>query len=257
MAVSTHSRPKAAAAAVRPAKSLRCGFNSQPPEGGCRRRMGKVSDTCCFNSQPLEGGCQGRPDTVLHRQSFNSQPLEGGCALRVVNFPFLGKFQLTAARRRLPSRSLISASVFMFQLTAARRRLLPLTGGLLSFFWGFNSQPPEGGCLPGHLGHGQTAGFNSQPPEGGCLSPDVFISGRREFQLTAARRRLPNRRPYRSAGNPFQLTAARRRLPMVRARSALALLFQLTAARRRLLLVPHLDPAAAKVSTHSRPKAAA
>ena len=171
MAVSTHSRPKAAAAAVRPAKSLRCGFNSQPPEGGCRRRMGKVSDTCCFNSQPLEGGCQGRPDTVLHRQSFNSQPLEGGCALRVVNFPFLGKFQLTAARRRLPSRSLISASVFMFQLTAARRRQLPLTGGLLSFFWGFNSQPPEGGCLPGHLGHGQTAGFNSQPPEGGCLHP--------------------------------------------------------------------------------------
>ena len=34
--------------------------------------------------------------------------------------------------------------------------------------WGFNTQPPEGGCLLVQIRHTRIEGFNTQPPEGGC-----------------------------------------------------------------------------------------
>ena len=53
--VSTHSRPKAA--------GLKYGgfsfgerFNTQPPEGGWKRRQRRENRLCCFNTQPPEGG---------------------------------------------------------------------------------------------------------------------------------------------------------------------------------------------------------
>ena len=56
--------------------------------------------------------------------------------------------------------------LFRFQHTAARRRLLntvmkskPCTG--------FNTQPPEGGCLFIRHTHSLSKCFNTQPPEGG------------------------------------------------------------------------------------------
>ena len=38
--------------------------------------------------------------------------------------------------------------------------------------WGFNTQPPEGGCLPRTdvKVASYYTGFNTQPPEGGCLA---------------------------------------------------------------------------------------
>ena len=79
--VSTHSRPKAAAADMRAQdlprfrfqhtaarRRLRCGaqilaqrlgFNTQPPEGGCKNPIIARVQIKCFNTQPPEGGCAG------------------------------------------------------------------------------------------------------------------------------------------------------------------------------------------------------
>ena len=54
-----------------------------------------------------------------------------------------------------------------FQLTAARRRL-PTSPTGLSITGCFNSQPPEGGCLAAYQYQCLIPSFNSQPPEGGC-----------------------------------------------------------------------------------------
>ena len=78
---------------------------------------------------------------------------------------------------------------------------------------GFNTQPPEGGCLilpilqKSAQKFQHTAArrrlrrfilspckpccFNTQPPEGGCYSNGFFIIQSFMFQHTAARRRLP------------------------------------------------------------------
>ena len=145
----------------------------------------------------------------------------------------------------------------LFQHTAARRRLHNNAkfSGLNSCF---NTQPPEGGCATykssSHADHsvsthsrpkaaacgsqqrlGVWSGFNTQPPEGGCKNRQRGGLGIKMFQHTAARRRLQDlTRPGRGRRR-FQHTAARRRLPE----------------RMR----EHLE--AQRVSTHSRPKAAA
>ena len=71
-------------------------------------------------------------------------------------------------------------------------------------------------------------------------------------------------RPKAAGKNPairavdftFQLTAARRRLVNQYGVTLAAIMFQLTAARRRLVAKSPAHYRAAKVSTHSRPKAA-
>ena len=55
-------------------------------------------------------------------------------------------FQHTAARRRLVSKRMFMTSPSMFQHTAARRRLgNRAVHGVNGA--GFNTQPPEGGCV--------------------------------------------------------------------------------------------------------------
>ena len=53
--VSTHSRPKAAEGLCK--KFMHCaGFNTQPPEGGCSCVPAWTKSQCGFNTQPPEGG---------------------------------------------------------------------------------------------------------------------------------------------------------------------------------------------------------
>ena len=77
--------------------------------------------------------------------------------------------------------------------------------------------------------------FNTQPPEGGCIIGFNLFPYLLQFQHTAARRRL-------------------RRVSMLK---TVALPFQHTAARRRLHAAQEYYQQLIKVSTHSRPKAAA
>ena len=79
VAVSTHSRPKAAGFRDRHFICDGVGFNTQPPEGGW------------IKSDVL----------ALVPFCFNTQPPEGGWALIASNLKPLWEFQHTAARRRL------------------------------------------------------------------------------------------------------------------------------------------------------------
>ena len=100
-AVSTHSRPKAAAHHhLLLALLLRC-FNTQPPEGGCfKMYLGHF-----FPVKFQHTAARRR----LHTNKFVSIKK--------------WKFQHTAARRRLPITFTVGAEGLMFQHTAARRRL--------------------------------------------------------------------------------------------------------------------------------------
>ena len=54
----------------------------------------------------------------------------------------------------------------------------------------FNTQPPEGGWVPSVPKLPDLCRFNTQPPEGGWPAKDFVEDYVREFQHTAARRRL-------------------------------------------------------------------
>ena len=58
----------------------------------------------------------------------------------------MGRFQHTAARRRLDNYQLLTVLLHMFQHTAARRRL-HCSYRCWQANHGFNTQPPEGGCF--------------------------------------------------------------------------------------------------------------
>ena len=144
----------------------------------------------------------------------------------------------------------------------------------------FNTQPPEGGWKTLLFGVLTFVCFNTQPPEGGWVtSPTFAVSAkvsthsrpkaagqschqcayRRQFQHTAARRRLGTKRRQprheqlvsthsrpKAAGESsktaprrrtFQHTAARRRLDIFFIFRFTSAMFQHTAARRRLALL--------------------
>ena len=187
--VSTHSRPKAAGFVSHFAVQVAACFNSQPPEGGwCQIGTCRIG-TCSFNSQPPEGGWL-------------------GC--RCVG-DALGRFQLTAARRRLVIIQFDFCGNAPFQLTAARRRL---------------------GDHRALAAWRIEVSTHSRPKAAGKFVSIAQII--KSFQLTAARRRLASCCIDNAAHQTFQLTAARRRLGKRVSRLAIGRLFQLTAARRRL-----------------------
>ena len=168
------------------------------------------------------------------------------------------QFQLTAARRRLDTRTTsVQTRQQEFQLTAARRRL----DGIAFFDTRYrlvstHSRPKAAGSF-NKSDVKSAMGFNSQPPEGGWRAALLPRKDKSSFQLTAARRRLVkpswrnrsviccfNSQPP-EGGWPklllgllqklmFQLTAARRRLVQQQAEEMTLDPFQLTAARRRL-----------------------
>ena len=101
--VSTHSRSKAAAVCKAGITIRKKVSTHSRSKAAALALFARFWFRLCFNSQPLEGGCRGR-----------GGPTNTG-----------GGFQLTAARRRLPTASTCLPSSARFQLTAARRRLHP------------------------------------------------------------------------------------------------------------------------------------
>ena len=234
LAVSTHSRPKAAAASQPPSRPTTACFNTQPPEGGCQSRCRNGANALRFNTQPPEGGC--------------SKPASG---------PGAGeKFQHTAARRRLPA-GLPSAGMEPRSFNTqppeggcARRRNRVHTSHR------FNTQPPEGGCEARVWAWGRGEVSTHSRPKAAARE-QLRAYAEVLFQHTAARRRLPLLRDRESMPCWFQHTAARRRLPRLIYTYNRPHKFQHTAARRRLRLGAGGGGACVTVSTHSRPKAAA
>ena len=164
--VSTHSRPKAAATMGR-AKTLFQTFQHT----AARRRLKWIerlqSHASCFNTQPPEGGWRmTSASSSVRRVSTHSRPK--AAVLNKEHWLLRTEFQHTAARRRLVDRFAFFGTHFEFQHTAARRRL-GLTPRLTSRSFGFNTQPPEGGCSFFVHNHLSLTCFNTQPPEGGCL----------------------------------------------------------------------------------------
>ena len=141
-------------------------------------------------------------------------------------------FQHTAARRRLDvlgyldiRRSLVS--------THSRPKAAVEGGIRAEVIESFNTQPPEGGCMihqrfnvgaivsthsrpkAAALMAGLACAricFNTQPPEGGCSHLFYQSVTPKEFQHTAARRRLLVVLITEALVDLFQHTAARRRL---------------------------------------------
>ena len=122
----------------------------------------------------------------------------------------------------------------LFQHTAARRRLGQDQDERRIFFC-FNTQPPEGGWRKLSANVTSNRGFNTQPPEGGWSDTKRVRYLAVQFQHTAARRRLGQRRIWFQILTRFQHTAARRRLETPSVWKTFSGLFQHTAARRRLV----------------------
>ena len=76
---------------------------------------------------------------------FNTQPPEGGWK-STLNCAITHWFQHSAARRRLVAEYGLREPYTLFQHSAARRRLR-LIRTRPSSLTGFNTQPPEGGCV--------------------------------------------------------------------------------------------------------------
>ena len=99
------------------------GFNTQPPEGGW------------FSIAALCRSAFWFQHTAARRRL-------GNCANQSRNTAL---FQHTAARRRLDPPPNKKSPARMFQHTAARRRLEGFHNHMPIIWFGFNTQPPEGG----------------------------------------------------------------------------------------------------------------
>ena len=144
-----------------------------------------------------------------------------------------------------------------FQHTAARRRLLILdlygkSGNGVST----HSHPKVAANLP-YPNTFTSPGFNTQPPEGGCVLDETPKEMEPMFQHTATRRWLQAARVSFILKILFQHTATRRWLLLNFMPSLRNFWFQHTATRRWLRFLNVLTSNRRNVSTHSHPKVAA
>ena len=232
---------------------------------------------------------------------FNTQPPEGGWKACSGRFSAATLFQHTAARRRLGQLAGFSVSASPVSThsrpkAAGLRNSITYLSGVVSTHsrpkaagmslpadkWDLivstHSRPKAAGqdCVSVAVG---TGCFNTQPPEGGWKCKHGRFKPLKQFQHTAARRRLGShphdlhhRHHVSTHSRPkaagllrllpnvvkalFQHTAARRRLDCLQRRSIGVRQFQHTAARRRLAYRINAGGSVLIVSTHSRPKAA-
>ena len=151
----------------------------------------------------------------LVARKHHSKPPEGGCTISVKSDQSSTLFQHTAARRRLRVEPVRRKSWTVFQHTATWRRQLPMQSQVLFSTRSFNTQPHGGGCASENSFYLRIEGFNTQPREGGCSEKKQPHRNKKQFQHTAARRRLRSAKIYTGSDQWFQHTAARRRLPII------------------------------------------
>ena len=145
--VSTHSRPKAAASAMRISPKLTERF--QHTAARRRLRSARCSKSLIFvvstHSRPKAAANRCKSKTLIWRVSTHSRPKAAAHSAMDVSPENL--FQHTAARRRLLKIGKLSCvannvSTHSRPKAAAKIQKLVLTTSKC-----FNTQPPEGGCL--------------------------------------------------------------------------------------------------------------
>ena len=233
----------------------------------------------CFNTQPPEGGCGKKVTFLQSGQSFQHTAARRRLPQTPPRPPPQRRFQHTAARRRLrihqahaPARPIVSthsrpkaAAVVVrvqFTVTVVSTHSRPKAAALVSrritvasgvsthsrpkaaafcdpaAHWclnGFNTQPPEGGCAMSHLDRPAVVVSTHSRPKAAAEDPrlagDLHVVVSTHSRPKAAAWCLS---PHCFANQMFQHTAARRRLPWPLSVPRKAALFQHTAARRRL-----------------------
>ena len=108
-----------------------------------------------------------------NRRSFNTQPPEGGCAV----LGYLRYYQAVSTHSR-PKAAAVAFGfwglVTGFQHTAARRRL-NVVATIQKQAFGFNTQPPEGGCIIscGWAAYAAVVSTHSRPKAAGRHRPNT------------------------------------------------------------------------------------
>ena len=144
--VSTHSRPKAAARSA--LHCLRCNMVSTHS----RPKAAAVTFRQLLPSLPR----------------FNTQPPEGGCVVRRDREFLSHQFQHTAARRRLHGELYrFYAGTNVSTHSRPKAAASSLANKARSFEVSTHSRPKAAACCFSKL-KPATWGFNTQPPEGGC-----------------------------------------------------------------------------------------
>ena len=146
-----------------------CGFNTQPPEGGCPCSLIMSTLISSFNTQPPEGGCALCQWDSRTQNSFNTQPPEGGCQHNALALIVQTCVSTHSRPKAAVLRDKLTCGHSGFQHTAARRRLYQ-SGRVLS-----------AGIVSTH----------SRPKA--AVSPRFEAGCKGWFQHTAARRRLLSR----------------------------------------------------------------
>ena len=189
---------------------------------------------------------------------FNTQPPEGGCVNCVPSQTAIARFQHTATRRWLQRYKNYMGYARLFQHTATRRWLpTTQTAQLMTELVSTHSHPKVAALIAISLKQ-VYSGFNTQPPEGGCLGASGVNVWVDEFQHTATRRWLRNSRGGRLyATGGFNTQPPEGGCLVAFYLSVTAPLFQHTATRRWLLSYRRPLGGELGVSTHSHPKVAA
>ena len=209
--VSTHSRPKAAATGLCGWIWFQHGFNTQPPEGGCKiESMPSTYETVSTHSRPkAAASLQILYDTHQH-VSTHSRPKAAAYRAEISGCPKW--FQHTAARRRLHqsvhsiqekyhvsthSRPKAAAQDDMVTMipfsvsTHSRPKAAAVIIGNAKYQYDVSTHSrPKAAAMRFTLYHFTRLCFNTQPPEGGCVFSHGNILTALVFQHTAARRRL-------------------------------------------------------------------
>ena len=188
-AVSTHSHPKVAACLSSPSFAITHVSTHSHPKVAAFLQLRYAPISACFNTQPPEGGCL-QPHGVVNIAAVSTHSHPKVAAYAATATPPPAAFQHTATRRWLRPCVIDQGRFFMFQHTATRR-WLPARFEIapLDLIVSTHSHPkvaanwraPFAGCR---------CGFNTQPPEGGCVDGQFAYNGVALFQHTATRRWL-------------------------------------------------------------------
>ena len=120
----------------------------QPREGGCEETvLDLIRNDIGFNTQPPEGGCNHILKNQDLQKCFNTQPPEGGCG-HTIDYnnpdPGVSTHSHPKVAARPGTSTPLSTDVSTHSHPKVAAQLLRAVGCKNG---GFNTQPPEGGCM--------------------------------------------------------------------------------------------------------------